>query len=122
MTRARSGVPTSSARGGEEGGTPITLPHSYIKNYLHVVFSTKRRRKLISPEMRPRLWAYMGGIARNEGIPLLIAGGMDDHMHLLFCLPPSIALSKAMVVFKAGVPSKRRCCDCWGEKQIHQDG
>jgi putative transposase len=43
----------------------------------------------------------MGGIARNEGIPLLIAGGMDEHIHLLLCLPSSIALSKAMVIFKA---------------------
>ena len=56
---------------------------------------------MISAEMRPRLWAYIGGIARNEGIQLLIAGGMDDHVHLLFSLPPSIALSKAMVAFKA---------------------
>jgi putative transposase len=27
--------------------------------------------------------------------------GISDHLHLLFRLPPSISLSKAMVVFKA---------------------
>ena len=59
--------------------------------------------------MRPRLWAYMGGIARNEGIPLLIAGGMAEHNHLLFSLPSSISLSKAMVIFKAN--SSRWMCD-----------
>jgi REP-associated tyrosine transposase len=77
------------------------LSHAYAKIYAHVVFSTKERRKLISAEMQPRLWAYIGGIARNEGIPLLAAGGMEDHIHLLFCLPPTIPLSKAMVMFKA---------------------
>ena len=40
------------------------MPHTYSQNYLHVVFSTKERRKLITKEFQPKLWSYMAGIAR----------------------------------------------------------
>ena len=38
------------------------MAHSFVKNLLHVIFSTKERHKLISKEMQPRLWAYMATI------------------------------------------------------------
>ncbi len=39
--------------------------------HIHYVFSTKNREKTITQTMKPRLWAYMGGIAReNKRSPL----------------------------------------------------
>ena len=38
---------------------------------------------MITSEVQPRLYAYMGGIIRNEGGHLLEIGGMADHVHLL---------------------------------------
>jgi REP element-mobilizing transposase RayT len=69
-----------------------TLPHTYSQNYLHVVFSTKERRKLIKQQMQPKLWSYMAGIARNHNFLVLANGGMDDHAHLLIQLPPVLSL------------------------------
>jgi hypothetical protein len=37
---------------------------SYISSYFHCVFSTKERRRLITQELRARLWPFLGGIAR----------------------------------------------------------
>jgi REP element-mobilizing transposase RayT len=42
------------------------MPHSYIVCYIHFVFSTKNRIKIISPEIKERVWAYMGGIVREN--------------------------------------------------------
>ncbi len=42
------------------------MANSYISLYVHYVFSTKNRDPLIRPEIRDRLWAYMGGIAREN--------------------------------------------------------
>ena len=39
---------------------------SYVSNHIHLVFSTKERRKLITPALRERLWPFMGGIARQN--------------------------------------------------------
>lgn len=77
------------------------MAHTFSKNYLHVIFSTKGRRKIIEKEFQPRLWAYLAGIAKNHGINMLAAGGTEDHVHLLFHLPPKLALAKAVLLLKA---------------------
>ena len=77
------------------------MSHSYSQNHLHVVFSTKERQKLIAPQMQPKLWSYMGGIARNHGFLVLANGGIEDHVHLLIQLPPALALAKAISLLKA---------------------
>jgi REP element-mobilizing transposase RayT len=49
----------------------------------HIVFSTKDRMPAIGPEIRERLYEYIGGIVRGEGGILLEIGGVHDHVHLL---------------------------------------
>lgn len=63
---------------------------------VHVVFSTKDRRPMITPEVEPELYAYMGGTANNFNSPLLAAGGTSNHVHLLISLSKTIALSRLM--------------------------
>ena len=78
------------------------MPHSYISFHVHYVFSTKDRRKIISPEIRERLWAYMGGIARENKTKALAIGGTSDHVHILLALPSTISVAKAMQLIKGG--------------------
>jgi putative transposase len=77
------------------------MSHSYSQNHLHIVFSTKDRRKLIEPSMQPKLWSYMAGIGRNHGFLVLANGGMENHVHLLIQLPPVLSLAKAISIVKA---------------------
>ena len=56
---------------------------TYSQILLHTVFSTKMRQSLISSEIQPRLYEYMGGIVRAEKGVLYAIGGMPDHVHLL---------------------------------------
>lgn len=42
------------------------MAHSYTSIMVHYVFSTKNRRKIITPDLEERLWPYMGGIAREN--------------------------------------------------------
>ena len=76
------------------------MPHTYSQNYLHVVFSTKERRKLITKEFQPKLWSYMAGIGRNNDFLVLANGGMEDHAHLLIQLPATLTLAKAVQLLK----------------------
>ncbi len=77
------------------------MPHSFVQNYVHVVFSTKEREKLLTKSMQPKLWSYMAGVARNHDFLVLANGGMEDHVHLLLQLPPTLALAKAIALIKA---------------------
>jgi len=77
------------------------MPHTFSKNYIHVVFSTKNRYKIIPKNMQARLWAYMASIGRNHGMVISEIGGIEDHVHLLFHLPPRLALERAVTLFKS---------------------
>jgi putative transposase len=77
------------------------VPQTYGANFLHCVFSTKDRKDLITPELRPKLWAYLFGIAKNLGIELLAVGGTTNHVHVLIALPPTLRLAEALQKLKA---------------------
>jgi REP element-mobilizing transposase RayT len=68
----------------------------------HCVFSTKERRGLIPADRQPDLWAYIGGIARNNGFKALTVGGTDNHCHVLLSLPATMPLAKAVQLIKGG--------------------
>jgi REP element-mobilizing transposase RayT len=70
------------------------MPHALISNLVHCVFSTKDRANLIPDP--PHLCQYLGGIARDKHIPLIIAGGTSNHIHLLIALPAAITLAQAV--------------------------
>ncbi|SRR5258708_1466539 len=76
------------------------MSHTYAQNVIHVVFSTKERRKSIPSEIRPKVWAYAAGICKRHGILVHAIGGMEDHMHMLIQVPPSLALAKAVATIK----------------------
>jgi putative transposase len=77
------------------------MSHTYSQNHLHIVFSTKERKGLISQKMQPKLWAYLAGIGRKHDFLVLANGGMENHVHLLIQLPPVLALAKAVSLLKA---------------------
>jgi REP element-mobilizing transposase RayT len=52
--------------------------------------------------MQERLQAYMGGIARENGMAALAVGGITDHVHVLLSLSRTIAVAKAVQLLKAG--------------------
>ena len=43
------------------------MPDSYTNLLYHIVFSTKDRRPLITPEHEARLYDYIGGTIRSLG-------------------------------------------------------
>ena len=89
------------------------MPDSYVANRVHCVFSTKNRAKIIPAEMQPRLWSFIAGIARRNGITPIAIGGFDDHAHVLIAIPATMALAKAMQLIKAG--SSKWCNQNFGE-------
>jgi REP element-mobilizing transposase RayT len=67
---------------------------------VHVVFSTKDRLPMITPEVEPELYAYLGGTMRNLDSHCLAAGGTSNHVHLLISLSKNMALSRLMEEIK----------------------
>ena len=68
----------------------------------HVVFSTKHREPWLGMDVQERVWAYLGGIVRQNDLKPLLIGGVHDHVHMLLSVPPSIAVSEALKQIKGG--------------------
>lgn len=76
------------------------MSHSYSRLLFHIVFSTRGRERVIVPEIRSRLHAYLGGIVHGmDGSPLTI-GGVEDHVHLLVSLHAKTSIAEALRVLK----------------------
>lgn len=67
---------------------------------VHVVFSTRHRELLITEQIEPDLFAFIGGICRHRESALLAAGAAPDHVHLLISLAKTEALSNLMLNVK----------------------
>ena len=78
------------------------MPHSYVSKLMHCVFSTKERFPFIEAELESRLWAYLGGIARENKMRALAIGGTVDHVHTLLSLPATMDVAKAVQLIKGG--------------------
>ena len=76
------------------------MAHTYTSVYIHCVFSTKERRPLIPATRTAELYAYLGGIARSEGLTLIAAGGTANHIHLLLVMSAVCSLAHAVQKLK----------------------
>lgn len=86
------------------------MTRHYTSLATHLVFATKGGRRFIEEAFEERLHAYLGGIVDRElGTPLRI-GGVEDHLHLLFELKPTVCVSDAVKSLKSN-----------SSKWIHED-
>ena len=72
------------------------MAQTLVSLMVHVIFSTKNRAPVIRPEIEPELFAYIGGILKNNESRLLDAGGTADHVHLLISQSKNAAISSLM--------------------------
>lgn len=72
------------------------MPQSLAKLYVHLVFSTKNRERVLADEDRPDLHAYIGGIINGMGCIPLEINTEPDHAHVLFILGRSVAVSEVV--------------------------
>lgn len=77
------------------------MGQSLVKNYVHIVFSTKYRQPLIRSPYEEELHSYLGGICKNLECPPIIVGGYTDHVHILCRLSQKIPLMKLLEEVKS---------------------
>ncbi len=69
---------------------------SYRQILYHLIFRTKDSRKTLVPEHSRELYAYIMGTIRNKNCFLYRINGMEEHLHILCDLHPTIALADFM--------------------------
>ena len=92
-------------RRGGGSRPPDDMPQSFACLHYHLIFSTKERAPLLVGVRRggpSRLYAYIGGVLRNEHGTLVAAGGMPGHAALLVSLSRESSLSDVVRQIKSG--------------------
>ena len=56
---------------------------SFVSQRIHFVWSVKNRKPLIKPDLQDDLYGYIGGVLRKRKHHLIVAGGIENHIHLL---------------------------------------
>ena len=77
------------------------MPQSLVKNYVHLIWSTKYRQHLIHTPAEEELHAYLGGICKRMECHPIKIGGYTDHVHVLCILSKKIALMKLLEEVKS---------------------
>jgi REP element-mobilizing transposase RayT len=92
------------------------MPQSLVKNYIHIIFSTKHRYPFIDNTIENELYSYLGGTCKSLNCPPIVIGGYRDHIHILCMLSRKITLMKLVEQLKS---SSSKWMKTNGFKYIH---
>ena len=76
------------------------MSQSLSKILLHIVFSTKNRMNMISPNIIKELHAYLAGICRMHDSEAFRVGGTENHVHIACTLPRTLSVNKLLEEIK----------------------
>ena len=96
------------------------MSHTAGNVVLHLIFSTKDRQPLITPEVRNDLFAYLGGIIRELKGTALIVNGTSDHVNMLVRIRPVHAVAQIARLVKAN--SSKWMHEKWNVRFAWQTG
>ena len=69
---------------------------SYRQLLYHLVFRTKDSKPTIQQDHVDQLYSYISGIIKNKNSHLYRINGVENHLHILTDLHPSVALADFM--------------------------
>ena len=73
---------------------------AYTHILYHIIIRTKYSDKALELEKAPELYKHIWGIIKNKGCVLYRINGMEDHLHMLCDLHPSVALADLIKAIK----------------------
>ncbi len=65
----------------------------YYRLFYHIVWATKNRESLITPEIEPIIYNFLRGKAIGLGGTVFAINGMEEHTHMVASIPPKIAVA-----------------------------
>jgi putative transposase len=73
---------------------------SWVRVWIHAVFTTKNRASLIQRKYKEVILSHIKENAKEKGIMLLEVDGSNDHLHCLISLNKDMSLSKTLQLIK----------------------
>ena len=80
------------------------MPYSQV--FHHIVWSTKNREPLLTPDLAPDVFELVRTKVIGVGATVFALNGIPDHIHLVASIPPQIAVAMFISQVK-GAPSAK---------------
>lgn len=77
------------------------MANTYHQIYLQIVFAVKYRTALLEDSWKSKLFAVIGNLINENNAKTIIVNGVEDHVHCLITIKPTICISDLMKVVKA---------------------
>ena len=78
----------------------------FTQLFYHLVWSTKNRQRLLTPEVEPIIHTYLRMKASGLGAIIFALNGWVDHVHIVVTVPPKIAVATFVGQIKAVASTK----------------
>lgn len=78
----------------------------YWQLFYHIVWTTKNRLPLLTPDVEPVVYEFLRVKAVGLGAKVFALNGVSDHVHLVASIPPKIAVAKFIGQVKAVASTK----------------
>jgi len=77
---------------------PVMFRHEggavpYWRAFYHLVWTTKHRAPLITPDVEALIFPSIAHRARELGAVVYALNGVEDHLHLVAAIPPRVAVA-----------------------------
>jgi len=77
------------------------MANTYHQVYIQVVFAVKYRKAILHTDWRNEVFAVIGNLINKTGCKAIIVNGVEDHVHCLLGLKPTVSISELMKTVKA---------------------
>lgn len=77
------------------------MANTYHQIYIQIVFAVQYRNALIEETWRSDLFAVIGNLINETGCKTIIINGVEDHVHCLLALKPTVMISDLTKTIKA---------------------
>ncbi len=72
----------------------------FWRTYYHLVWTTRNREPLITPQVEAGLYAYMLRKAGELGVFVYAVNGCSDHVHMIVAIPPHVCVAELVKLVK----------------------
>ena len=74
-----------------------SLAHSRYNCTYNIVFIPKYRRKVMFGKLRKDVGEILGKVCKMEGVTILKAATLPEHVHMYVSIPPKLNVSKTVI-------------------------
>ena len=93
------------------------MSHCHKEIYLHLVWATRHREPLLTPQIERRIHRCIQSEAERLGVTVLAIGGLTDHVHFVVQIPANLSISDLMKQVK-GVSSRFALSELVGKENL----